>query len=159
MIFVTLGTQDKVFPRLLMKIDELIEKKVIQEEVIVQAGFTKYVSKNMKILEYVDKAKFNQYVSESSILITHGGVGSILTGITRETKVIAVPRLQKYKEHVNDHQVEIVKHFASLNYIIGCLTVEQLEDSLSLVDDFKAISYKGNNKAFCELIFTLINED
>ena len=61
MIFVTLGTQDKEFKRLLNDIQECINKGIIKENVIVQAGYTKYDSKNMEIFDLLDKDEFDKY--------------------------------------------------------------------------------------------------
>ena len=77
MILITLGTQDKEFTRILKKVDELITKKVIKEEVVVQAGYTKYKSKNMKIFDYVSKTELEKYIEKASFVITHAGVGTI----------------------------------------------------------------------------------
>ena len=81
MILVTLGTQDKKFDRLLKAIDKEIENKNIKEKVIVQAGYTKYKSKNMEIFDLTTPEELDNLVKKCSLLITHGGVGSILTGI------------------------------------------------------------------------------
>ena len=109
MIFVTLGTQDKGFDRLLKQIDKEIEKGTIKEKVVVQAGHTKYESKNMEIFDLVSTDEFEEYMDKASIVITHGGVGSILAGIKRGKVVIAAARLAKYKEHNNDHQKQIIR--------------------------------------------------
>ena len=99
MIFVTLGTQDKGFPRLLEAIDKEIEKGIIKEKVVVQAGLTKYESSNMEIFDLIPADKFEDYVEKADLVITHGGAGSILTAIKHHKKVIAAARLSKYKEH------------------------------------------------------------
>ena len=87
MIFVTLGTQDKEFPRLLEAIDKAIEKGEIKEKVIVQAGNTKYQSENMEIFDLISPDEFNKYIDNCDILITHGGVGSIITAVKKGKKV------------------------------------------------------------------------
>ena len=81
MIFVILGTQDKTFPRLIEKIENQIKKKNIKEEVIVQAGQTKYESDLVKVMDFVDVDEFNKLIDEASFIITHSGVGSILTAL------------------------------------------------------------------------------
>ena len=81
MIFVTLGTQDKEFTRLLEAIDREIEKGNIKERVVVQAGYTKYESKNMEIFDLISTDEFNKYIKSADLIITHGGAGSILTAI------------------------------------------------------------------------------
>lgn len=160
MIFVTLGTQDKTFERLLRKIDELIEKKIIQDEVVVQAGNTYYESADMKIFDFTEQAQINHYIDECSYMITHAGIGSIMNGMNHGKKIIAVARRAKYGEHVNDHQVEITTKFADAGYILGCVEVDELEEKISLLKDFKTKQYESNNENFCNLIEKLIeNED
>ena len=159
MIFVTLGTQDKEFPRLIEEIDRLIENKTIKEEVIVQAGCTKYESKNLKILDLISHDEFEKLVSECSLLITHGGVGSILTGIKRGKIVIAVPRLKKYKEHESDHQIQIINEFNKKGYIIGLKGVEDLESALKKAKVFKPNEFRSNNSIFINKIEDYIEEE
>ncbi len=75
MIFVTLGTQDKPFKRLL----DYIEKSNIKDEFIVQAGFTDYESNKFKIYKYLDKDIFDKYLNDADLIICHGGVGTIVS--------------------------------------------------------------------------------
>lgn len=159
MILVTLGTQDKSFERLLIEIEKLIEKKVIQEEVIVQAGYTKYVSSRMKIFDYLPKDEFANMISKCNLLITHGGVGSIFDGITHNKKVIAVPRLSKYKEHVNDHQLQVVRKLGEEGYIISCMDVEELENSFQKIKEFHPKKYIGNNSKMINTIENYIKKE
>ena len=111
MVYVSLGTQDKKFPRLLQEVDKMIEKGIIKDEVIAQIGQTKYESKNMKLYDYLSKEDVLKYMKESRFIITHGGVGTILDALKLNKKVIAVARLKLYKEHVNDHQLQIIKEY------------------------------------------------
>ena len=87
MILITLGTQDKSFERLLKAVDKEIENGNIKEKVIAQIGTTKYESKNMELFDLIPREKFDHLIEECSLLITHGGVGSILTGVTKGKKV------------------------------------------------------------------------
>ena len=109
LIFVVLGTQDKQFCRLIKEIEELKKDGIIKEKIVIQAGCTKYKSKDIEILEYIPMTEFNKYIKNASYIITHGGVGSILDSLKYDKKVIAVPRLEKYNEHVNNHQIEFSK--------------------------------------------------
>lgn len=158
MILVTLGTQDKQFTRLLDKIEELIEKKVIKEEVIVQAGHTKYESENMKIFDYVSKKELEKYMQEASFIITHAGVGTIFDCLKKDKKVIAVPRLSKFKEHNNDHQLEIVEEFEKEKLIIPVYDINDLDKAIKKVKSFKPNKYKSNNQNMVDLIANYIDE-
>ena len=159
MILITLGTQDKDFSRLLKAVDKEIEKGNIKEEVIVQAGYTKYESKNMKIFDLIETKEFEKLIKKCDILITHGGVGSILTGIKNNKKVIAAARLKKYKEHTNDHQKQIIKEFAKRGYILELENFNDLDKVLKDIKKFKPEKYKSNNKEFISLIDNYIKED
>ena len=121
MILVLLGTQNNSFHRLIEEIERLIKKGIIKEKVVVQAGYTKVNCKEIETLELVSKEELEELQNKANIIITHGGVGSIMQCITKGKKVIAVSRLKKYKEHVNDHQKEIVEAFNEKGYIIGML--------------------------------------
>ena len=159
MIFVTLGTQDKSFTRLLEAIDKAIMKKIITEEVIVQAGYTKYESENMKVLNTIPKNEFLKLMDECSLLITHGGVGSIFDGLKRNKKVIASPRLSKYNEHTNDHQLEVIEELAKEGYIIPVYDMKELPKALKKVEKFKPNNYESNNQNMINLIENYIDNN
>ena len=159
MIFVTLGTQDKSFDRLLKAIDREIENGNIKDEVIVQAGYTKYKSKNMKIFDLISSDEFDELIKKCDILITHGGVGSILTGLKNNKKVIAAARLSKYKEHTNDHQKEIVEEFSKRGYIIELSDFKKLDEVLKEIKTFKPKKYKSNNDKFIKIVEDYIEKE
>ena len=149
MILVLLGTQNNSFHRLLEEIDNNIKNGNIQDEVIVQAGFTKYNSKNMQIFDMLPKNEFDELIKKADLVITHGGVGSIMSAIKMGKKVIAVPRLKKYEEHVNDHQLEIISTFKKQGLIIGINDVKQLPKALK---EAKSIQPKHINKGTNKIV-------
>ena len=159
MIFVTLGTQDKEFSRLLKAIDREIEKGNIKEKVVVQAGCTKYESKNMEVLDLVPQDEFEKLMNEADLLITHGGVGSILTGIKRGKPVIAAARLKKYKEHTNDHQKQIIKEFSDAGYILELRDFNKLGKMIEKAKTFKAKKFESNTHNMVKLLDDYIEKD
>ena len=152
MILVLLGTQNNSFHRLLEEIEKNIEDGTIKEQVIVQAGYTKFKSNNMEIFDLIPKEKLEKYQEEANYIITHGGVGSIIESLKKEKKVIAVPRKQKYGEHVNDHQIDIVQTFNEKGYLIGLNDLEELKDAIKRIDDFKPRKYEQNNELMLKTI-------
>ncbi len=160
MILVLLGTQNNSFHRLLEKLDELINKGIIQERVLVQAGYTKYESKNMQIFDLIPGEELERYQENADLIITHGGVGSIISSIKKGKKVIAVPRLHKYQEHINDHQKQIIESFSKKGYIIGLNEVEELEEAILRISDFIPVKYESNNKNYkiVQIIEEFINK-
>ena len=152
MILVLLGTQNNSFHRLLEEIEKNIEDGTIKEQVIVQAGYTKFKSNNMEIFDLIPKEKLEKYQEEANYIITHGGVGSIIESLKKGKKIIAVPRKQKYGEHVNDHQIDIVQTFNEKGYLIGLNDVEELKDAIKKIDDFKPRKYEQNNELMLKTI-------
>ncbi len=152
MILVTLGTQDKSFARLLDAIEKQIELGNITDDVVVQAGHTKYESKNMKVLDFIPYDEFENFMNQCDILITHGGVGSIITGLKKKKKVIAAARLKKYQEHTNDHQLQILKNFKEAGYILTLDDFDALDQVLKEAKKFKPKQYKSNTKNMIKLI-------
>ena len=158
MILVVLGTQDKEFPRLLEAVDREIKKGNIKEKVIVQAGQTKYESDNMEILDLVSAPEFEKLVSKADLIITHGGVGSILNGIKKGKKIIAAARLAKYKEHHNDHQKQIIKEFADQGYLLELKDFNKLDKMLEKAKTFKPKKFVSNTQNMINLIDDYIEE-
>ena len=157
MILVLLGTQNNSFHRLLEEIQKNIDNGTIQEEVVVQKGYTKFTTKNMTLYDKLPAEEIEKLIDKADVVITHGGVGSILTSITKGKKVIAVPRLKKYNEHVNDHQLDIVDSFNKLGYIIGINNVEELGETLKKVKDFKPKKYIQNTGNIMKIVENFIN--
>lgn len=156
MIFVCLGTNDKSFVRLLEEVDKQINVGNIKDEVVVQAGCTKYASSNMTIVDLMSMREFSGYIKKCDLLICHGGVGTILDGLKNNKKIIAFPRLSKYGEHVNDHQVEIINEFYNSGYILTG-DVDDLDKLLIKSKDFEVKKYKSNNYKFNKIIIDYID--
>lgn len=159
MILVLLGTQNNSFHRLLEEIQKNIDNGNIKEEVIVQKGYTKFESKNITTYTQLPTDKFEKMIDRADLVITHGGVGSIITAIEKNKKVIAVPRLKKYKEHVNDHQLDIIKSFDEKGYIIGLNSVQDLGNALNRVQEFEPKQYVKNTGSILEILENFIENN
>lgn len=145
MILVTLGTQKQKFYRLLEAVDNL----KTDEEIIVQAGGSSdYKSDKMKIFDFISYDEMGKYIDEADLIITHGGTGSIIMPLQKGKKVIAAPRLEKYGEHINDHQKEIVNVFSDEKHILAFNDGDDLQKVYEKSKKFKPIPYKSNTKNF-----------
>lgn len=159
MILVTLGTQNRDFSRLLDEIEKQIKNKNIKEKVIVQAGYTKYNSDNMEIFDFISSDELEKLVKKCRILITHGGVGSILTGIKNNKPIIAAARLSKYKEHTNDHQKQIIKEFEDEGYLLELRDFQKLDKLLIKANNFKQKKFISNTSNFTTNVEQYIEDD
>lgn len=152
MVLVLLGTNDKPFKRLLEAIEKQINKGNIKDEVIVQAGCTKFKSDNMELLSLVPNEDYLKLISETDLIIAHGGVGSILDGLNSNKKIIVAPRLKEYGEHVNDHQLEIINEFEKRGYILALRDFDKLDEVLKKVKTFNPKKYVSNAKNMVKLL-------
>ena len=157
MILVTLGTQDKQFTRLLTSVENAIQKGLINEPVIVQAGHTKYQSSLMQIFDFVTPTEMDKYIKESSYIIMHGGVGSIFNALNYNKKIIAVARLKEYGEHENNHQLQIINEFSKLGFLID--GTKDLNKAIKKIPEFKPNKYQSNNANFVEMITSYIDNN
>jgi len=146
MIFVTLGTQDKSFSRLLDAIQKQIDNGNIKEKVVVQVGYTQFKSSDMEIFDYISKEDFEEFMKTCDILITHGGVGSIMSGLEAGKKIIAAARLKKYGEHTNDHQIQIIEKFEKEGYLLALNDFDNLDNIIKKVKKMKVKKYKSNTQ-------------
>ncbi|MDQ1143760.1 UDP-N-acetylglucosamine transferase subunit ALG13 [Bacillus sp. SORGH_AS 510] len=162
MIFVTVGTHEQPFNRLVEFIDQLKARGAIQEDVIMQTGFSAYEPKYCqwgKLYPYQEMVK---HVSEARIVITHGGPSSFIMPLQAGKVPIVVPRQKKYHEHVNNHQVDFSKAVAERQgNIIVAEEMEQLELSIlnydAIVQAMPA-GLKSNNEKFNMEFSVLVDE-
>lgn len=142
LILVLCGTQKQDFTRIM----QLVELVADKEDVIIQAGHNHYESDKMELFSFISNDEMDNLYKKASLIVTHAGAGSILQGIKNHKKIIAVPRLKKYHEHVNDHQIELATKLEQL----GCiLTYHDGEDFVSLYEKAKKFNpspfnQKGN---------------
>lgn len=134
MIFVALGTQATGFNRCLKMLDEMVEHFHIKEEIIVQIGNSKYESNNFKTISFVSEEVFKQYINDASVVISHAGSGALFNAIKKHKKLIAVARLKKYHEMVDDHQTELTRKLSEEGYIIN--GTYSLIDAWEKIQDF-----------------------
>lgn len=144
MIFVTLGSQKFPFNRLLQELDRLIEAGTITEPVFAQTGYSTYQPTHFSFEAFLDRDGFAAKMQEADLVITHAGTGAIIGAVKQGKKVIAVPRLSQYGEHVDDHQTQIIDQFNEMNLILGLNGVEQLENAVEEIASRQFNSYVSN---------------
>lgn len=154
LILVTLGTQFEPFERLLKE----IEKLNLSEEVIVQAGHTEFENSKMKILDFIPYEEMNELVDKARIIITHGGTGSIVEPLKKGKVIIGCARLEKYGEHVDNHQTELVSIFSEQGYILELKDGENLNEVIKKAEAFVPKKYESNTDNFIKMLQTRIDE-
>ncbi|MGN0334347.1 MAG: glycosyltransferase [Lachnospiraceae bacterium] len=152
MIFVTVGTHEQAFNRLIECVDGLVEKGVIREEVIIQTGFSDYIPKHCRWSKLFSYQEMVRNVADARIVITHGGPSSFIMPLQIAKTPIVIPRKKKYDEHVNDHQVEFVRMMEER--MKNIIVVEEMEELGKVITQYDEIvkampaGMKNNNAKF-----------
>ena len=152
MIFITVGSQKFQFNRLLKAVDELVANGEIAEEVFAQSGVCDYVPAHYEYKPFLNRDEFESMMDKASIVITHGGTGAIISAIKDGKKVIAVPRLKKYGEHVDDHQLQ-------LNFISSCENLSELGKCLKELEKKEFAIYQSNTEKYLDSIIKYIDKE
>lgn len=126
MIFVCVGSRNYQFNRLFVRLDELCEKGLIKDDVFAQTGVSAYKPKHFEYKDFISPEEFQQRINEADIVISHGASGSIMKALNAGKKVIAVTRLEKYGEHINDHQIQNNEAFAANKYLLAVYEMDDL---------------------------------
>ncbi|MDU5912995.1 MAG: glycosyltransferase [Anaerococcus vaginalis] len=153
MIFVTVGTHEQQFNRLVKKVDELKRDGIITEDVIIQTGFSTYEPKYCKWNKLIAYKEMVKNIQDAHIVITHGGPASFIMPLQIGKTPIVVPRQRKFNEHVNNHQVEFTRNVAErMGTIILVECISKLGDIITKYDTYSTSmskEIKSNNEKFC----------
>ncbi|MEK6941451.1 MAG: PssE/Cps14G family polysaccharide biosynthesis glycosyltransferase [archaeon] len=136
MIFVTVGTHGQQFDRLLEKIDGLIGKKMLEEEVFAQSGNSTYAPKNFLSKKFLSESEFEENVKTASLVISHGGAGAIITALKYSKKLILVPRLKEFGEHTDSHQTDLVQFMEANKRALAALDINDLAKKITEAKTF-----------------------
>ena len=162
MIFVTVGTHEQPFNRLIRYIDKMKEKGLIREEVIIQTGYSTYEPRYCRFSKLFPYSEMCRFVKEARIVITHGGPSSFIMPLQEGKIPIVVPRQKRYGEHVNNHQLEFCRAIEERSgNIIVVEEVRELKRAILRYDKIVAempSSIKSHNDIFNEEFERVINE-
>lgn len=151
MIFVTVGTHEQQFNRLIQEIDRLKKDDMIKDDVLIQTGYSTYEPKYCRWVNFVEFSEMSKYLDESDIVITHGGPASFIDVLQRNKIPIVVPRKVSLNEHVNDHQLHFAKKLLADDYpIIVIDDISELKGNI--------LNYKNQNSYFDSHNKQFINE-
>lgn len=117
MIFVTVGSRNYPFDRLFVKLDELFDNGILEGELFAQIGTATYRPRNYKYKNFISQDEFLEAINKADIVVSHGASGSIMKALNAGKKVIAVTRLAKYGEHIDDHQIQNNEAFGKISML------------------------------------------
>ncbi len=157
MILVVLGTFPIEFKRPLLEIDKLCKEGNITEEVIVQNGHTKIMTNHLNCMPFMSPEILSEFYENARLIISHAGTGSLIKGVKLNKKVIAIARLAKFGEHIDNHQVEILEEFAKMGYILPWREHDALKDVLKTVENFTPNKYISNKQTIIDYLTDYID--
>lgn len=157
MIFITTGSRSFQFNRLLEAVDKAIERGDITEEVFAQIGSSNYPIKNYKYKDFLNHDEFNEKMSNCDIVLTHGGTGVIVNAVKMGKRVVAVPRLAKYQEVVDDHQIQLVQAFEKLGMVTACYDCNKIGVAIENAKGKEVKPYISNTQTIIDSIDAIIS--
>jgi UDP-N-acetylglucosamine transferase subunit ALG13 len=159
LIFVTVGTQRHSFGRL---IDTVVQSAgQVDDTIYIQAGHTlvKNPPLNVSYTQFMPRGALARAYKDASVVLTHGGTGSVMVPLLMGVPVIAVPRLQKFGEHVDDHQCELIGALVTGGHVLEWdPTILSFREILDRVAEWKPVLYKSTNDKFRADLMKLIRE-
>lgn len=154
MILVTVGTQKQSFRRLFDYINEMN----LKEDIVVQKGNIKYrFRQDIMVYDYLSFEEMDYYMKKARVIVTHGGGGTIFKALQLNKKVIVVPRLKKYGEHINNHQIEIANFLSNRKLCLVAYDKKGLEKMITEIDNFIFKKYFSMELDFIHKIGNEIN--
>ncbi len=151
---VTVGSmRGRSFIRLFHILDELCRENVLNgAEVTAQTGYDVYQSECYKTFDYMGDTEFKELLANSDLIITHAGTGTVTSALKARKKVILFPRLSKYDEHYDDHQLELCDLFVGNGLALCAQNKEELKNCILALDDFQPKKFVSNKENFNQLI-------
>jgi beta-1,4-N-acetylglucosaminyltransferase len=157
MIFLTVGTQFP-FDRLLRAVDEAIDRGFVTEEIYAQTCESTYKPRNFEATTSLQKAEFDLYLTKASAVVGHAGIGTITAAMELAKPLLVMPRLKRYGEVVNDHQVNIAKRFEQAGLLLAAYEADELAEHLPQLKVFKPLKRQCSLDAVVERIGRFLQE-
>jgi len=155
---VCVGSREYQFDRLLEKMDELVRGNKLDEEVFAQIGQSNYLPKHYRHVRYMSPDNFHQKQMSADLIISHGGTGTIISALKLGKKVIAVPRLAKYKEHIDNHQIQVCDMLEKQQYLSVVYEMSDLYDTINQVKNQKTVKIYSQPSNILSIIDEYINK-
>ncbi len=157
MIFLTVGTQFP-FDRLVKSVDEVISQNGFEDEIFAQIGDSLYRPHNFEAVSSLEKHLFDKRMRQASSIISHAGMGTITMALEINKPLLVMPRLKRYGEVVNDHQVAIARRFELLGHILAAYETEELPRKIEQLKTFVPRRRKAQPQAVTERVAHFLNE-
>ena len=157
MIFLTVGTQFP-FDRLVKAVDQAAGINGFDEQIVAQIGDSSYCPENFEAVPSAEKAVFDRHFNEADSIISHAGMGTISMALDHRKPLLVMPRLKKYGEVVNDHQLAIAIKFEQLGYLLVAYGAEDVPIKMKQLKSFVPQQRQPCPDIVAARIATFLNE-
>lgn len=140
------------FDRLVRAMDELVRTRRVEDEVFAQIGSGQYEPRTMRFQRYLEKDEFEDLLGRADVVVSHAGIGSIATALRTGKPLVVLPRLKRYAEHVNDHQVGTARRYEMLGHVVAAYSESELCDKLSVARHFTPVPRHADASALARRI-------
>lgn len=144
MIYVTVGTAKQQFDRLIKLIDQI--SPMIDEEIIIQIGYSTYKPRNSLYIHKCTPIEHLTYMSKARFVISHAGAGTVIEVLKHKKKLMVMPRLKKFGEHYNNHQLELAKALDKYKLAVSLLDINTPDKVFSLIKKMEGFSIDCSEK-------------
>lgn len=145
------------FDRLTKELDDLVEKGVIKEKIIAQIGTATYFPRNYEYKQFLSKNEFEKLQDKAKLVISHGGTGALIGASKKGKNIIAVPRLAKFGEHIDDHQLQIVQVLEQEGYVRAVYDINDLGKIVKMALDNPITKIYNRESRVVEIIERFID--
>jgi UDP-N-acetylglucosamine transferase subunit ALG13 len=152
LIFVTVGTHGQQFNRLLESVDAL----PASQQRIVQYGCSTYKIKHGSAYRFIEFDEVVSLMSRAEVVVSHGGVGSIVLALAAGQRPVVAPRLHRFGEHVDDHQLEVAESFARAGKVIPFMPGDDLMAKIADASRDRVAAASGPSSELIEFMHRAI---
>lgn len=157
MIFVTVGTHEQSFERLVRALDMYKASGEIKEDIFIQKGYTPYCPKHCEYVDFLSFDKMYEKMNAADVIISHGGPATFMQALSMGKRLIVVPRLKEFEEHVNNHQLEFLENIQGEGYDL-CV-VKDIKSLVDVLQNVRAAKpFKSHTEKFCQSLKELIRQ-
>lgn len=157
MIFLTVGTQFP-FDRLVRAVDRAVELSGSAVEIFAQIADSSYKPRCFEAVSYLQKDEYDNNMREASSIISHAGMGTITAALESKKPLLVMPRLRKYGEVVNDHQVAIAKKFEQLGHLVVAYHEQDVPEKIKTLEQFVPTEREKSVDAVTQRISSFIHQ-
>lgn len=147
------GVVEFDFSRILQITDQLCSEGVLDATTTkAQIGYCAYQPVNYESYRFVNGEQFHNDIKNADVIITHGGVGTLVCALKLGKKVIVFPRLSKYNEHLDNHQLDICKMYHNKGYCMMATDKTELKECIRKVCEFKPKPFITDNSKMAGIL-------